>query len=64
MSEMQYTFFAKCLISYEMIDPAFTMGLSMLRGHNWVHFAHRLQCTLTMNSNFAILKTRNCFQLD
>ena len=27
-----------------------------LRGHNWLHFAHRLECTVTLNSNFAILK--------
>ena len=26
-----------------------------IRGHNWVHFAHRLWCTVTLNSNFAIL---------
>ena len=37
---------------------------SNLRGHNWVHFAHRLYSTVTMNSNFAILKTWNCFQLE
>ena len=33
-------------------------------GHNWVHCSHRPQCTVTLNSNFAILKTWNCFQLD
>ena len=27
-----------------------------LRGHNWTHFVHMLQCTVTPNSNFAILK--------
>ena len=27
-------------------------------------FAHRLQCTVTLNSNFATLKTWNCFQLE
>ena len=27
-----------------------------LRGHNWVHFAHRLWCNGTLNSNLAILK--------
>ena len=38
-----------------------------LKGHNWVHFAHRLQCNVTMkcnvtmNSNFAILKIKNFF---
>ena len=37
---------------------------ALLRGHNWMHLAHRLQCTVTMNSNFTILKTRNCFQLE
>ena len=25
-----------------------------LRGHNWVFFSHRPQCTVTLNSNFAI----------
>ena len=35
-----------------------------LRGHNWVHFAHRLWCTVTFNSNFAILKTWNYFWLE
>ena len=37
---------------------------SSLRGHSWVHFAHRLQCTITLNSNFAIWKTWNYFQLE
>ena len=32
-----------------------------LRGHNWVIFFHRLQL---LNSNFGILKTWNCFQLE
>ena len=27
----------------------------ILRGHNWVHFAHRLSCTVTVNSDFATL---------
>ena len=35
-----------------------------LSGHNRVHFAHRLLCTVTLNSNFAILRTWNCFQLE
>ena len=35
-----------------------------LRGHNCVHFTYRLQCTVTINSNFAFLKTRNCLQLE
>ena len=39
-------------------------SLWRLRGHDWVHFAHRLQCTVTLNSNFTILKTWNCFQLE
>ena len=26
-----------------------------LRGHCWVYFAHRLLCSVTLNSNFAIL---------
>ena len=54
-----HIFVTRCLI---------VMGLNhkvaFLRGHHWVHFAHRLLCTVTMNSNFAILKTRNCFQLE
>ena len=33
------------------------MCSNKLRGHNWVHFVHRPQCTVTLNSNFAILKT-------
>ena len=37
-------------------------NLHILRGHNWVHFAHRPWCTVTLNSKFAILKTWNCFQ--
>ena len=32
-----------------------------LRGHNWVHFVHRLQCTVILNSNCTILKTWNYF---
>ena len=32
-------------------------GVFLLRGHNWVHFTHRLQCSVTLNSNFAILET-------
>ena len=28
-----------------------------LRGHNWMLFAHRPYCTVTLNSNFAILQT-------
>ena len=35
-----------------------------LKGHNWVQFAHRPKCTVTLNSNFAILKTWNYFQLE
>ena len=35
-----------------------------LRGHNWVYFAHRLKCTVTLDSNFAIIETWNCFQLE
>ena len=31
---------------------------------NWVHFAHRPYYNVTLNSNFAILKTWNCFQLE
>ena len=32
-----------------------------LRGHNWVHFSHRPQCTVTMNWNFTILKPEIVF---
>ena len=39
-----------------------TRSQLMLRGHNWVRFSH-IPCTVTLNSNFAILKTLNCFQL-
>ena len=35
--------------------------LCNLRSHNWVFFAHRSYCIATLNSNFAILKTLNCF---
>ena len=28
-----------------------------LRDHNWIHFAHRPQYTVTLNSKFAIFKT-------
>ena len=24
----------------------------VLRRHSWVHFAHRVECTVTLNSNF------------
>ena len=34
-----------------------------LRGLNWIHFAHRPQCTVILNSNFAIFKTWNCFSI-
>ena len=37
--------------------------MSRLRGHNWVLLPYRLQYTVTFNSNFAIIKTWNCFQL-
>ena len=30
------------------------------RGHNWVHFAYRPQCTVTLNSNFAFLNIYIC----
>ena len=30
-----------------------------LRGHNWVHFAYRPQCTVTFKSNFTILKSES-----
>ena len=35
------------------------MLMIVLRGQNWVHFAHRLKCTITMNLNFAIKKIIN-----
>ena len=37
---------------------------NVLTGHNWMHFAHRLYCTVNLNLNFAILKAWNCFQLE
>ena len=37
--------------------------LSVLRGHNWVYFAHRPQRTVILNSNFVILKTIRVKQL-
>ena len=36
---------------------------SLLRGHNWQHFAHRPQCTVTLNSKFAIFKTWKLFSI-
>ena len=39
--------------------PCFLKSLKdlYLRGHNWVHFVLRLECTVTLNSNSAISKT-------
>ena len=41
---------------------------SALKGHNWMHHAigHIVLFpgTVALNSNFAILKTSNCFQLE
>ena len=39
-------------------------SMSCLSGTNWVHFTHRPECTATLNSNFAISRTWNCFRLD
>ena len=39
----------------DMIETVFLIG------HNWVQFAHRLQCTVTLNSNFSILKPEIVF---
>ena len=39
-----------------------TMNL-VIKGHKWVHYAQKPLCTVTLNSNFAILKAWNCFQL-
>ena len=38
------------------IDNSLLLIYWLFKGHNWVHFAHRSQCTVTLNSNFAILK--------
>ena len=35
-----------------------------LRGHNWVHFAHRPYYAVALILNFATFKTRNYFLLD
>ena len=35
-----------------------TLKYPYLRGANWVHFFfHRPKCTVTLNTNFTILKT-------
>ena len=59
--------FQKCILlytpqlqfkSYGALYFSHFYGLTpTLRGHNWQHFAHRPQCTVTLNSNFAIFKT-------
>ena len=36
----------------------------LLRDHNWQHFAHRPQCNVTANSNFAIFKTGKDFKFE
>ena len=46
------------------VSPREHIQICFLRDHNWQHFAHRPQCTVTLNSNFAIFKTWNCFQLE
>ena len=44
--------------TYQCVLEEYTAVLQIivLRGHNRVHFAHRLQCTVTLNSNVTILK--------
>ena len=47
--------------------PNTSWALTLLRGQNCMHFAHRplyTRYTVTFNSNFVILKTWNCFQLE
>ena len=39
----------------DKIDTEFRVD--HLRGHNWVFSPHGPQCTVSLNSNFAILKT-------
>ena len=55
------------MIAFQTLFQFYTMIVTQarnvlcLRGHNWVHFAHRLQCTVTLNSNFNILKPEIVF---
>ena len=49
-----------CIIVFIVI---YCIVCIVLRGHNWVHSAHGPYYTVTLNSNFAISKIRNCFQL-
>ena len=51
------------LLTLGMFKFVNVSNLNFVWGHNWVHFALRLQCTFTMNSNFAILKTRNLLSI-
>ena len=50
-------------ITQNMWHTSISHWINVLRGHIWVNFAHIPYCTVTLNSNFAILKTWNCFQL-
>ena len=49
---------------YNLYNLIYISQKITLRGHNWVHFVHRPQCTVTLNSDFSILITWNCFQLE
>ena len=37
--------------------------IRLLRGHSWVHFAHRLYCTVTLNSELRYLKNLKLFSI-
>ena len=47
--------FQRCLLQRNIL---------VLRGYNWMLLAHRPYCTVTLNSNLAILKTWKCLQLE
>ena len=49
---------------YTFVSPKVSIVLALrickrmhIRGRNWVHFTHGLKYTVTLNSNFVILKT-------
>ena len=51
------------LIILERLSPAAALSNYHLKCPNWVHFAHRPWCTITLNSNFANLKNTNLFSM-
>ena len=49
-------------VNMEIVQMRIPRGTgSQIDCRYWVHFAHRLQCTVTLNSNFAILKPEIVF---